>query len=241
MELNYKTISWKDYTRLYVENEHPPSTIFHKHVSKRLAKILTFIFLKIDISPNKLSLSSFLLVLFSLLGVLIIKDPLLGSFTFLFLSQLSYAIDCSDGVVARITKKTSSFGGFLDLTLDRLSSSFLLVGTLYYLFNNDTEMNLILGSLIGFLTYQFYSYMSDIRGFTYKALKGYTKTIDDKSFKRVFILFIYEFIDTGTFYFMLFIGFFLQAIPWVMMIYFMLSTILILANYYLLFSLKEET
>ena len=241
MEVNHKTITWKDYTFRNEQNEHPPSTIFHKHVSKRIARILTFIFLKMNVSPNKLSFASFIFVLLSILGFLIIEDAFLGSLTFLILSQLSYAIDCSDGVVARINRKTSYFGGFLDLTLDRLSSNFLMIGVLYHLFINGTETLLIFLSLIGFITYQFYSYMSDIRGFTYKKLKGYTKNIESKSFKKKIILFIYEFIDTGTFYFILFVGFFFQIIPLIMLMYFVLSIILIMGNYYLLFSLKEDT
>lgn len=230
-----KHLSWKEYIELYSEFEHPPSTYFHKHVSKRIAKFLTYFFVKIDASPNLISICSFFLLFLGISCFYFIDSHNLACLAFLLLSQLSYAFDCSDGVVARINKRTSSFGGFLDLTLDRLSSNLLMLGTIGYLYTQEASIQIILISLIAFLSYQFYSYISDIRGFMFKSLKGYTNSIGDKSIKRLSILFIYEFIDTGTFYFILFLGFYFSLMLEILIFYLIISWILISANYLVIF------
>ena len=121
-------MNYKDYIKLYKKNEHPASTIFHKYVSKNLAKIIVFVSLKFDTSPNSLSLlSTFCLLLAIFFSI--------NSFwLFILLTQISYGLDCSDGVLARITNHQSIFGKFLDIALDRINM-LIFYGSiiLYYL------------------------------------------------------------------------------------------------------------
>ena len=228
-------LNWSDYKKLYTQHEHPPSTIFHKYVSKKIAKYITYIFLHLGVSPNLLTIFSFLLILISVLALNLIQDTYQAFITFLMLTQLSYAIDCSDGVVARINKKASKFGGFLDLSLDRLAAITLMFGLLIYFYNIKSTESEIISIFLGSMMYQYYSYLSDIRGFMYKELKGYTKRSRSRSLFKGFVLIIYEFIDTGTFYFLVFLSLVTNFVSEVFVFYFIISLILVLANYFVLY------
>ena len=71
-------MKFKDYLIEYKKNEHPASTIFHKYISKNLAKILVYFSLKLGITPNKLSVFSTLCLLLS--GYSLIKLDLFWVF-----------------------------------------------------------------------------------------------------------------------------------------------------------------
>ncbi|MEW6108453.1 MAG: CDP-alcohol phosphatidyltransferase family protein [Nitrospirota bacterium] len=100
---------------------------------------------KISLSPNALSVTGFFITLiascvlaFNLRygGILVLAGGL---------------FDILDGVVARVNKKSSSFGAFLDSVLDRYSDAFILLAIAWNLGsnNNNTGAVLCLGSLIG--------------------------------------------------------------------------------------------
>ena len=87
------------------------------------AKVLS----KTGVTPNTLTVMGFLVSVAA--GVLIAKEYFLaGGLVVLFAG----AFDLLDGPVARVTGKTSKFGGFLDSTLDRLSEAAVLAGILAY-------------------------------------------------------------------------------------------------------------
>jgi CDP-diacylglycerol--glycerol-3-phosphate 3-phosphatidyltransferase len=87
------------------------------------AKVLS----KTGVTPNMLTVMGFLVSVAA--GVLIAREYFLfGGLVVLFAG----AFDLLDGPVARVTGKTSKFGGFLDSTLDRLSEAAVLAGVLAY-------------------------------------------------------------------------------------------------------------
>ena len=87
------------------------------------AKILS----KTGVTPNMLTVMGFLVSIAA--AVLIAKEYFLaGGLVVLFAG----AFDLLDGPVARVTGKTTKFGGFLDSTLDRLSEAAVLAGILAY-------------------------------------------------------------------------------------------------------------
>ncbi len=87
------------------------------------AKLLS----KTGVTPNMLTVMGFLVSIAA--AVLIAKEYFLaGGLVVLFAG----AFDLLDGPVARVTGKTTKFGGFLDSTLDRLSEAAVLAGVLAY-------------------------------------------------------------------------------------------------------------
>jgi CDP-diacylglycerol--glycerol-3-phosphate 3-phosphatidyltransferase len=85
---------------------------------------------KTRVTPNMLTVMGFLVSIAA--AVLIAKEYFLaGGLVVLFAG----AFDLLDGPVARVTGRTTKFGGFLDSTLDRLSEAAVLAGILaYYVF-----------------------------------------------------------------------------------------------------------
>jgi CDP-diacylglycerol--glycerol-3-phosphate 3-phosphatidyltransferase len=77
---------------------------------------------KSPISPNQVSLIGLGLAALAPLGFYL--HPFFG---FLFMG-LSALVDCLDGLVARAKNLSSTFGAFLDSTLDRASDAFFLAG-----------------------------------------------------------------------------------------------------------------
>ncbi len=106
------------------------------------AKVLS----KTGVTPNTLTVMGFLVSVAA--GILIALGHFLaGGLVVLFAG----AFDLMDGPVARVTGKTSRFGGFLDSTLDRLSEAAVLAGILaYYAYNQGTwESLLAYGCFVG--------------------------------------------------------------------------------------------
>lgn len=98
------------------------------------------------ISPNALTVMGFL-VSAAAGGLIAMGHFLAGGLVMLFAGLF----DLMDGPVARVTAKTSTFGSFLDSTLDRLSEAAVLAGILaYYVYNEGTwESLLAYGCFVG--------------------------------------------------------------------------------------------
>ncbi|MHA1803857.1 MAG: CDP-alcohol phosphatidyltransferase family protein [Promethearchaeota archaeon] len=98
--------------------------IIFKPLITGLARILSFI----GVTPN---IATFLMLIFSFLSYifLVFFRNLLISAIFIFLTGV---FDGVDGTLARISKKTSKFGSFLDSTLDRFSEFLIFLALLLY-------------------------------------------------------------------------------------------------------------
>lgn len=95
-------------------------------VLRRLSKPLTAFSVKFGISPNLITLIS-LLVGFYAAYLFSQSQYLAGAIFF----QLSLIIDCSDGEVARYTRKFSDFGRWFDASTDRVKE-YLVYASLAY-------------------------------------------------------------------------------------------------------------
>jgi phosphatidylglycerophosphate synthase len=84
------------------------------------------------ISPNAVTVAGFF---FSLVSGFSIATGSLNLGTAFFI--LSGICDMMDGIIARVTGKTSPFGAFLDSFLDRYSDFFPLSGLIVFGFNED--------------------------------------------------------------------------------------------------------
>lgn len=85
------------------------------NVLRRVSIYFTIAFQKLKVTPNVVSWLSVLFVLLSGL-FMILATPL--SFVLAFISyNLGYLFDCVDGELARLTKKTSKLGFFIDMLI----------------------------------------------------------------------------------------------------------------------------
>lgn len=119
--------------------------ILYPKFEPTITRIVDFL-AKQGISPNQLTLAGAALNL--LVGVLYAKGHLFLGGLFLLIAGLG---DLLDGPLARLTGKASSFGAFLDSTVDRYSDFFIFGGLAVY-FARQEEVGwfiLSLGILLG--------------------------------------------------------------------------------------------
>ncbi|MCD6263064.1 CDP-alcohol phosphatidyltransferase family protein [Candidatus Bathyarchaeota archaeon] len=92
----------------------------------RISPYITYLFTKTSITPNQVTLLSFLFVLLSVI-LLSRPEPLNWIFGWLLL-QAYLILDCSDGELARIKGMETRFGAFLDNFLHPISNSLVVMG-----------------------------------------------------------------------------------------------------------------
>ena len=123
-------------------SDGPVSRYLNRPLSIRLTRML----LNTNITPNHISIFSFIL---SLLGTVFF---FLGGYINLMiggiLAQISSIIDGCDGEIARLKFKATEFGGWFDAVLDRYGDAFLLFGLTYHVYLTDSTFLYI---IIGFL------------------------------------------------------------------------------------------
>lgn len=111
----------------------PVSQYLNRPISVLLSRHLA----KLDITPNQISLFSFLCSLLAaglfMLGGYI--PLLIGG----VLAQFASIIDGCDGEVARLKYKSSDFGGWFDAVLDRYADAFLLFGLTWHLMAKEAN------------------------------------------------------------------------------------------------------
>lgn len=110
------------------------SNIFRNKLDKPLGWVVRII----PLSPNVYTFLGFISALIS--PVFIID----GSKIAIFFIVVSGICDILDGVAARVNKKTSDFGAFLDSVMDRFSDSFFFIGlSIHFFIKEDGEGLLI--------------------------------------------------------------------------------------------------
>ena len=103
-----------------------------------------------NITPNIITIASFAC------GIISAAMFLQGEYKFLFLGaifyELSYLLDCSDGLLARLTNQKSKFGMYLDGMLDNVRILIATICLVYgqYVISNDVDY-LILGMIYPFI------------------------------------------------------------------------------------------
>jgi CDP-L-myo-inositol myo-inositolphosphotransferase len=121
-------------------NDGPVSKWLNRPISIRISKYLV----DFDITPNQISLVSFLL------SVLAAGLFAVGNYGLLALggiiAQFASIIDGSDGEVARLKYLSSDYGGWFDAVLDRYADAFLLFGLTWYVYSQDlSQWALVIG------------------------------------------------------------------------------------------------
>src|SRR5437588_5883161 len=104
--------------------------MFSRRIQQRarhLVTLLTKPFARLGVTPNTLTIIGLLL---SILAAVVIAQGLLiaGGLLMLFAG----IFDMFDGALARVNNTTTTFGAFLDSTLDRYSEGIILLGLLWY-------------------------------------------------------------------------------------------------------------
>lgn len=230
-------MNFNEFLVKYNEIEKPASTIYHKYFSKNGAKLFSFIFVKGNVTPNTISFTSFLLLIFGC--VLLFANSIMINAIGIVLLQISYIFDCSDGIVARYFKMSSSFGAYLDVLLDRVGGLIFLI-TIYtcYLLNENTNYPTLVG--ISLVSCYFYHLSSSFRPYYFPKLKGYMKKKSQFNLAKAYVKFAYEFIDTGIFYLILSLSLVFGWLETVAIFYGIIGASLFSANLFLLYKIESN-
>jgi CDP-L-myo-inositol myo-inositolphosphotransferase len=119
--------------KLKKNTDGPISMILNRPISIKISELL----LKTNITPNQISLISFIVALFSALFFYV------GDYVFLviggILVHLSSIIDGCDGEVARLKLIESKYGGWFDAVLDRYADAIIIFGMVHghWILHND--------------------------------------------------------------------------------------------------------
>lgn len=133
---------------------------------RRLSKPITALSIRLGISPNLITFVSLLIGFYS--AYLFSQGQYLyGALTF----QLSLIVDCSDGEVARYTRKFSNFGRWFDASTDRVKE-YLVYGALAY---SATENIWALAIIL--MTLQTFRHLSD---YTFAAISNTRESLLEK-------------------------------------------------------------
>ncbi|NIM46653.1 MAG: hypothetical protein GTN40_00630 [Candidatus Aenigmarchaeota archaeon] len=116
---------------------------------KELSKNFGRVFSKFPLSPNQWTISSLILAI--ILVYFLINQNFLISF---IVGIFTVSIDMIDGAVARVTKRATKFGAYLDTIIDRFIEFFTILGLFFvdypnFIFTSKTWlMVLLFGSLM---------------------------------------------------------------------------------------------
>ena len=121
------------FERLKKNTDGPVSRILNRPISIKISELL----LKTKITPNQISLISFIIGLFGALFFYF------GDYVFLvfggILVQMSSIIDGCDGEVARLKLVESKYGGWFDAVMDRYADAIIIFGMIHghWILHND--------------------------------------------------------------------------------------------------------
>ena len=123
---------------------------------RKFSKILTWVAVRIGVTPNQITLISFAI------GLYAAYQFALGDFwQILFgaiLLQVSIIVDCVDGELARYKRKFSKLGAWLDAITDRVKEYLVFFGLAYGAYRDGRNLWL---PAIAMMTIQTYRHLSD--------------------------------------------------------------------------------
>ena len=126
--------------------DKPSDGLVSRYLNRPLSVRITRRLVNYRITPNQISLFSFLC------SVLATGLFILGGYPALllggFLAQFASVIDGCDGEVARLKFQSSRYGGWLDAVLDRYADALLLFGLTWHAYADKTDILIL---FVGFL------------------------------------------------------------------------------------------
>lgn len=180
---------------------------YTRYISLNLGKPCSVFFYKIGISPNWITFFAFILALAAGLSLFLVDSLVVTGFIVLILLQLSYALDCSDGQVARLADKVSPQGAWFDLVMDRITG-FVLISALCYWFWQGgmfASMELFLAvSAFCLFANTVFSLATNLKGLIFPAASA---TVKSGLLREL----VFSPSDTGVFYLVAAVSVFLQS------------------------------
>ena len=177
-------------SKLKKPSDGPVSRYLNRPVSTRITKYL----LKRNVTPNQITISSFLLcclsTLFFLLG---------GNINLAFgglIAQISSIVDGCDGEIARLKFLETEFGRWIDAVLDRYADAFLIIGLTFYVYWLNKNLVFLLIGFFSLLGTFMNSYTADkYDGLMKKQLQSKGHYLRVGRDVRIFLIFLFTMLN----------------------------------------------
>ncbi len=115
-----------------------------RHLNRPLSRWLSRYLVRTSVTPNQISLASWMLSCFAAVLMASSGYPALAAGG--ALAQLASIIDGCDGEIARLKHSQSEFGGWFDAVLDRYADAVLLFGLMWHEFaTTGASLSILLG------------------------------------------------------------------------------------------------
>lgn len=135
---------------VYKTTRKRPDLFWNTFVARPPAAVVVSLLAKTPITPNQITLSAFG-VAFVASAMVVFLPGYWGLLAAIIVFELSYVLDCADGMLARLRGIASAKGHLLDFLMDEIKAFVLLAAVAARLFreSNDTRYLLLgLGGLV---------------------------------------------------------------------------------------------
>jgi phosphatidylglycerophosphate synthase len=133
---------------VYRKTRKVPDLFWNTYVCRPIAAVLVDALKDTRITPNQITLSAVFVALGSV-SMLLLWPGHLGLILAVVVFELSYVLDCADGMLARLRGTASPVGHLLDFLMDELKAFCLLAAVSVRLFQEHRDTRFLLLGLFG--------------------------------------------------------------------------------------------
>jgi len=173
----------------------PTDGIISRHINRKVSVRISKILLNTEITPNQISVITFLIAL-SAAFMFLKGHIILGG----ILTQLTSIIDGVDGEIARMKKMQTKFGAYFDSILDRYADALIIISITIRLYLDNGNLSMVVVGLFALMG----NPMSMLGREKFKALTGKEYKFDNEGFLRyipitrdfrLFIIFLFSLLN----------------------------------------------
>jgi len=135
-------------TEVYRKTRKVPDLFWNAYVCRPVAAVLVDACKGTRLTPNQITLSA-LVVATASAGILLAVPGRVGLLAGILLFELSYVLDCADGMLARWRGTASPVGHLLDFLMDEIKAFVLLAAIATRLFLEQNDPRFLLLGLAG--------------------------------------------------------------------------------------------
>jgi len=135
-------------TEVYRKTRKVPDLFWNAYVCRPIAALLVSAIEGTRITPNQITLSAVFVALVSV-ALLLVWPGHWGLVAAVVVFELSYVLDCADGMLARWRGTASPVGHLLDFLMDELKAFCLLAAVAVRLFREQDDVRFLLLGLFG--------------------------------------------------------------------------------------------
>jgi phosphatidylglycerophosphate synthase len=133
---------------VYRTTRKRPDLFWNTFVARPPAAVVVALLAKTPVTPNQITLSAFV-VAFVASAMVVLLPGYLGLLAAIVVFELSYVLDCADGMLARLRGIASAKGHLLDFLMDEIKAFVLLAAVAARLFLESNDTRYLLLGLVG--------------------------------------------------------------------------------------------